>query len=90
MYYGLYSGKLIVDYKIITQAVRLVIIIVITYNTTIFNILYIKLTDSGCSEKKIQRFLRISPIALVCIAFIEIYTFNNKHINLNKIITTLE
>ena len=54
--------------------------------------LYVKLIDSGCSEKESQRFLRISPMEWVHIAFTGRYTFNNKHIDidLNKIITTLE
>ena len=92
MYYGVYSGRRIVNHKVSTQAVRLVTNTVAAYNSTILNMLYMKLIELGCSEKDIERFLRISPMAWIHIAFTGKYTFNNKNnkIDLYEIIITLE
>jgi TnpA family transposase len=92
MHYGVYNGRRIVNHKISTQAVRLVTNTAVAYNATILNMLYIKLIELGYSEKDIERFLRISPMAWIHIAFTGRYTFNNKNnkIDLNEIIITLE
>ena len=92
MYYGVYNGRRIVDHKISTQAVRLVTNTAVAYNATILNMLYMKLIELGCSEKDIERFLRISPMAWIHIAFTGRYTFNKKNnkIDLNEIIITLK
>ena len=92
MYYGVYNGRRIVNHKISTQAVRLVTNTAVAYNATILNMLYMKLIELGCSEKDIERFLRISPMAWIHIAFTGRYTFNKKNnkIDLNEIIITLE
>ena len=91
MYYGVYSGRRIVNHKISTQAVRLVINTTVIYNETILNMLYMKLIELGCSEKDIKRFLRISSMASIHTAFTGRYTVNNKNnkIDLYKIIITL-
>ena len=42
MYYGVYSGRCIVNHKVSKQVVRLVTNTVVAYNATILNMLYIK------------------------------------------------
>ena len=76
----------------IPQVVRLVTNTVVAYNDIILNMLYMKLIELGCSEKDIERFLRISPMLWIHISFTWRYTFNNKNnkIDLYKIIITLE
>lgn len=92
IYYGIYKGKKIVDHKVSTQAVRLVTNVVIIYNATILNELYLKMMALNYNEKDIETFLRISPSAWQHITLTGKYTFEGKEVkvNLNKIVNALE
>ncbi len=75
IYSGIFKGKKIVDNRESAHAVRLVANCIIAYNSIILNTVYEKMLKEGTSEKIIQQFARISPIAWVHIAFTGKYNF---------------
>ncbi len=75
IYSGIFKGKKIVDNRESAHAVRLVANCIIAYNSIILNTVYEKMLKEGTSEKIIQQFSRISPIAWVHIAFTGKYNF---------------
>ena len=92
MYHGIFKGKRIINHKVSTQTVRLVSNVVVAYNTIILNELYEKMIVSNTDKAQIEKFLKISPMAWIHIAFTGRYTFNDEksEIDLAPIIKTLE
>ncbi len=62
------------------------------HNATILNAIYIKMYESGVSEKVIERFARISPIAWTLISFTGKHNFKkiNGQIDFEEIVAMLE
>jgi len=92
MYHGIFKGKRIINHKVSTQAVRLVSNVVVAYNAIILNELYEKMIISNTDKNQIKKFLKISPMAWIHIAFTGRYTFNDdkSEIDLAPIIKVLE
>ncbi len=92
IYSGIFKGKKIVDNRESAHAVRLVANCIIAYNSIILNTVYEKMLKEGVSEKILQQFSRISPIAWAHIAFTGKYNFkkSNGHIDLDVMANALE
>jgi len=92
IYSGIFKGKKIVDNRESAHAVRLVANCIIAYNSIILNTVYEKMLKEGVSEKILQEFSRISPIAWAHIAFTGKYNFkkSNGHIDLDAMANALE
>ena len=92
IYRGVFKGKKIINNQISAHAVRLVANCIIAYNSIILNTIYEKMLREGVSQKIIDIFARISPIAWVHIAFTGKYNFkkNNGEINVDAMVKALE
>ncbi|NQY65063.1 MAG: Tn3 family transposase [Alteromonadaceae bacterium] len=92
MFNGIFKGKRISNHSVSTQAVRLISNSVIAYNAIILNTLYERMLTSNASEKEIEKFLKISPMAWIHISFTGRYTFKNGkfEIDLASIMKILE
>ena len=92
MFNGIFKGKRISNHSVSTQAVRLISNSVIAYNAIILNTLYERMLTSNASDKEIEKFLKISPMAWIHISFTGRYTFKNGklQIDLASILKVLE
>lgn len=92
VYHGVFKGKRIIDNNVSAHAVRLVANLIISYNSTILNILYEKLLAAKVPKSVIEKFVRISAIAWDHLAFTGRYNFkkNDTTVNLEKMIEILE
>ncbi len=92
VYHGVFKGKRIIDNNVSAHAVRLVANLIISYNSTILNILYEKLLAAKAPKSVIEKFVRISPVAWDNLAFTGRYNFKKSDttVNLEKMIKILE
>ncbi len=90
IYSGIFKGKKIVDNRVSAHAARLVANCIIAYNSTILNAVYEKMLKNGVSQKIIDEFARISPIAWTHVAFTGRYSFKKDGGNFNIEMMALE
>lgn len=92
VYSGIFKGRKIVDNRISAHAARLIANCIIAYNTIILNAVYEKMIQDGVSQKIIDEFVRISPIAWIHILFTGRYSFNksNGNIDIDELAKLLE
>ncbi len=74
-YNGIFQGKRIVENRISAHAARLVANCIVAYNSMILNAVYQKMLANGASQKVIDEFVRISPIAWTHTLFTGRYSF---------------
>jgi TnpA family transposase len=92
IYSGIFKGKKIENNQVSAHAVRLVANCIIAYNAIILNTIYEKMIKEGVSQKIIDEFLRISPIAWAHIIFTGKYNFRKSdgNIDVEAMISALE
>ncbi len=83
MYSGVFKGKRIEDNRVSAHATRLIANCIIAYNSIILNTVYEKMVKDGVSQKIIDEFTRISPIAWVHILFSGRYHFKKNNLNID-------
>tara|TARA_R110002072_G_scaffold298269_2_gene471966 strand:+ start:12556 stop:15618 length:3063 start_codon:yes stop_codon:yes gene_type:complete len=74
-YRGVFQGKRIVENRVSAHAARLIANCIIAYNSMILNSVYQKMLANGVSQKIIDEFTRISPIAWTHALFTGRYSF---------------
>ncbi|CAN5327533.1 hypothetical protein BH10PSE19_BH10PSE19_22270 [soil metagenome] len=93
IYSGIFKGKkIVVDNRVSAHATRLMANCIIAYNSIILNAVYEKMLKEGASQKIIEEFARISPIAWAHILFTGRYSFqkSNGIIDVAKMVHSLE
>ncbi len=75
IYSSVFKGRKISDNRISAHAVRLVANCIVAYNAIILNTLYEKMVAEGVSERILEEFARISPIAWHHLFFTGRYSF---------------
>jgi TnpA family transposase len=92
IYRGVFKGKKIEHNQVSAHAVRLVANSVIAYNAIILNTVYERILAAGASQKIIDEFARISPIAWSHIAFTGKYNFRKSDgdIDVDAMVNELE
>lgn len=75
MYNSVFKGRKISDNRISAHAARLVANCIVAYNAIILNTVYEKMVAEGVSEKILDEFARISPIAWHHLFFTGRYSF---------------
>jgi adenine-specific DNA methylase len=83
IYNGVFKGKKIVDNRVSAHAARLIANCIIAYSSTILNGVYVKMLKDGVSQKIIDEFARISPIAWIHILFTGRYSFKKSTGNID-------
>ena len=71
----MFRGRKISDNRISAHAARLVANCIVAYNAIILNTVYEKMVAEGVSEKILEEFARISPIAWHHLFFTGRYSF---------------
>lgn len=91
IYHGVFRGKKIVDNRISAHATRLVANCIIAYNSTILNMIYETMLASNATEKELENFGRISPVAWIHILLTGKYNFSdsNAEIDIQKMANIL-
>lgn len=74
-YNGVFQGKRIVENRVSAHAARLVANCIVAYNSMILSAVYQKMLATGASQKVIDEFTRISPIAWTHTLFTGRYSF---------------
>ena len=92
IYSGVFKGKKVGNNQISAHAVRLVANCIIAYNAIILNTIYEKMIKEGVSQKIIEEFARISPIAWAYIVFTGKYNFKKSdgYIDVDAMVSALE
>ena len=75
VYNNVFKGRKISDNRVSAHAARLVANCVVAYNAIILNTVYEKMVAEGVSEKILEEFARISPIAWRHLFFTGRYSF---------------
>lgn len=83
IYNGIFKGRKIVDNRIGAHAARLIANCIVAYCSVILNTVYVKMLKDGVSQKIIDEFARISPIAWVHILFTGRYSFKKSTGDIN-------
>ena len=78
-YKGVFQGKKIVENRISAHAARLVANCIIAYNSMILNSVHEKMLANGASQKAIDEFIRVSPIAWTHMLFTGRYSFKKSN-----------
>ncbi|TON67169.1 hypothetical protein CGH51_21500 [Vibrio parahaemolyticus] len=74
-YNGVFQDKRIVENRVSAHAARLVANCIVAYNSMILNAVYQKMQTNGASQKVLDEFTRISPIAWTHALFTGRYSF---------------
>lgn len=92
IYRGVFKGRKIANNRTSAHAIRIVANCIIAYNCIILNSIYEKMVKDNVSQKIIDEFLRISPIAWIHIAFTGQYNFkkSNGNIDVGAMVEALE
>jgi TnpA family transposase len=77
VYNGVFNGRKISDNRISAHVARLVANCIVAYNALILNAVYEKMLAEGVSEKILDEFARISPLAWHHLFFTGRYNFKN-------------
>ena len=83
VYNSVFKGKKIVDNRVSAHAARLIANCIVAYNSIILNTVYEKMMRDGVSQKIIDEFARISPIAWMHILFTGRYNFTKSNGGIN-------